>query len=130
MRLLSLVILIIGIAGITTGCNGEKPVDKTKAKEKPLHKTQAKLDAALAIGDPAQRDASLASVAESAAVAAEPDIVKQALKNIGDPARRDHSAEAAALKLMNTDQAAGAVGVANMIGDPSLRDRTLSKLAK
>ena len=126
MRLLPLVILVV--TGIATGCNGEKPADNPQAKE--THKSQAKLDAALAIGDPSERDRALVGVAESAAAAGEPDIVKRALKNIGDPSNRDRVAESAALKLMKTDKAAGAVEVANTIGDPSLRDRTLSKLAK
>ncbi len=69
-------------------------------------------------------------VAESAAAAADVDIVKKAVSKIGDPPTRDRTAAAAALKLTSTGKSAEAVEVAKMINDEPLRDGTLSRLTK
>jgi hypothetical protein len=120
MRSIVLVILAVGVSALGTGCSGDKAVPNY----------QAKLDAALAISDPTARDTALATVAEDAAAAAEPDIVKKAVSKISDPTKRDKTAESAASKLASKGMSAEAVEVARTINDPTLRDRTLSKLTK
>jgi hypothetical protein len=120
MRCVVLVSLVVGLSGLGTGCSGDKSTPNF----------QAKLDAALAISDATARDTSLATVAEDAAAAAEPDIVKNAVSKISDATKRDKTAEGAALKLANKGKSAEAVEVARTINDATLRDRTLSKLTK
>jgi hypothetical protein len=120
MRSIILVILAVGVSALGTGCSGDKAVPNY----------QAKLDAALAISDPTDRDTALATVAEDAAAAAEPDIVRKAVSETSVQKKRDKTAESAALMLASKGKSAEAVEVARMINDQTLRDRTLSKLTK
>jgi hypothetical protein len=120
MRCVVLGILVVGLSGLGTGCSRDKSAPNF----------QAKLDAALAISDATARDTALATVAEDAAAAAEPDIVKTAVSKISDATKKDKTADAAALKLASKGKSAEAVEVARMINDATLRDRTLSKLTK
>jgi hypothetical protein len=120
MRSLLLVILIVAVSGLGAGCGRDKPVGDL----------QGKLDAALAINDVPTRDTALANVADSAAAAADAEIVKKAVSKINDVPTKDKAAASAALKLGSAGKSTEAAEVAKMINDVPLRDRTLSKLTK
>jgi hypothetical protein len=91
---------------------------------------QAKLEAALAHSDAAQRDAALAKVAHDAAVAGAGDVARAAVGKISDSGTRDAAAQAAAFALLEAGMPAAAKEVANLIEDGSMREDVLALMAK
>ncbi len=113
--------IICGGLAALSGCQEKKPTDRAEAA--------ARVEAALQINDPSERDKALASACTDAAKAGAGEVVVKALPKIGDPTRRDQAAEDCALKLRDAGQAAAATNVAKQIGNPSKRDGVLKKLA-
>jgi hypothetical protein len=113
-------IICAGLAALS-GCQDKKPADRAEAA--------ARVEAALQINDPTQRDKALASACTDAAEAGASEVVVKGVRKIGDPTRRDQVAEDCALKLRDSGQTTAANDVAKLIGDPTKRDGVLRKLA-
>jgi hypothetical protein len=113
-------LLLLGAAVSVAGCIGGKPADTKDA--------QARIDAALAISSPTERDEALAKACPDAARAGAGEAVVKGVKGIGSPTLRDNVAEDCALKLKDAGQRDSAVEVAKLIGSPTKRDEVLKKL--
>ena len=104
-----------------SGCTGSKPADNKDL--------QARIDAAIEISSPTQRDESLAKLCPEAARAGAGDAVVKGVKEIKSPTLRDQVAEDCALKLRDAGQRDSGVEVAKMISSPTKFDEVLKKLA-
>jgi hypothetical protein len=89
----------------------------------------ARLEAALAIRNPFERDEALAGPASDAAAAGQGGVVKGCLAAISNPFARDDAAGRCALRLARAGRGAEAVEVARSIRNPFERDALLKKMA-
>jgi hypothetical protein len=118
-------LIVCAIATGLTGCGTGKTDPNPAALQ-----AQAQLEAALALGDAAQRDAALAKVAHQAAVAGAGDVARTAVGKISDSGTRDAAAQAAAFALLEAGMPAAAKEVANLIEDGPMREDVLALMAK
>jgi hypothetical protein len=114
-------LLLLSAALVVAGCTGGKPADTKDA--------QARVDAALQISSPTERDNALAKVCPEAARAGAGEAVVKGVKGIGSPTLQDQVAEDCALKLRDAGQRDAAVEVAKLISSPTKRDEVLKKMA-
>jgi len=89
-----------------------------------------RLDAASSINDMTEKSRALATVARSAALAGEVEIVKQAIEQTSDFTQQSRTAHDAALLLAQGGWKKPAIEIAKNIDDYSTRNRTLSELAQ
>jgi hypothetical protein len=89
----------------------------------------SRVDAALQISHPTQKDEALASACRGAAKAGAGEAVLKGVKGIGHPTKRDEVAEDCAYRLRDAGQGAAANEVAKLIGHPTKRDEVLKRLA-
>ena len=117
-RGLAVVCAVIAGAG---GCGDNKPANAQEGT--------SRVEAALKISSPTQRDDALASACPAAAKAGATDAVLKGLLGVGSPSKRDEVAEDCAYKLRDAGNGAAANEVAKLIGNPTKRDEVLKKLA-
>jgi hypothetical protein len=100
-------------------------------KSKPISAADAmaRVDAAIQINNPTDRDTALGTACRSAAEAGADDAVLKGVNKIGNPSTRDEVEEDCAIKLRDAGKRAAAGNVARLIGNPSDRDNVLKKLA-
>jgi hypothetical protein len=120
--------LVVGV----TNCPGAA-IAEIIPSESPAEVEQrlrGRLEAALAIHNPFERDDALAELAVGAAKAGHGGIVRTAIREIGNPFTQNDTASRCARLLANAGQSGIAVDVANMIANPFERDATLKHLAR
>jgi hypothetical protein len=88
----------------------------------------ARLEAALSISSPFERDDALAGLAAEAA-AGQGGVVKRCLAAISNPFTKDETARRCALRLARAGRGEEAVEVARSISNPFERDAVLKKMA-
>src|SRR5205807_4932891 len=99
----------------------KKPANAADAK--------ARVDAAIQIGNPGERDEALATACRDAAGVGAGEAVKYGTLKIGNPGTRDEVMVDCAIKLRDAGQGSAATDVAKMIGNPGTRDDVLKKLS-
>lgn len=120
MRIASLIVLVCAGLMVFQGCD-KKPANNSEA--------MARVNAAVQIGNPSDRDDALASACRGAAKIGALDAVLRGLPKIGNPSTRDEVASDCASALRDCGQRQGATEVAKSIGNPSQRDSVLKNLA-
>jgi hypothetical protein len=90
----------------------------------------SKLEAALAINSPIQKDEALRAVAQSASEGSDGPTALAAVAAMLNPQARDDVAAAAAMTLAKAGKGSDANGMANLIQNPIKRDETLLELSK
>lgn len=120
MRVAYVVVLVCAGLIVLQGCD-KKPANNAEAL--------ARVNAAVQIGNPSERDDALASACRGAAKIGALDAVLRGLPNIGNPSLRDEVASDCASALRDCGQRQGATEVAKVIGNPSQRDSVLKNLA-
>jgi len=105
---------------IAQGCD-QKPANSSEA--------MARVDAAVRINNPTERDDALGPACRGAAKIGAVDAVKKGLAGIGNPTLRDEVASDSALALRDSGQRGAATEVTNFIGNPTQGDNILKRLA-
>jgi hypothetical protein len=147
MRSSATLALLLGVFLLTAGCasrlltDSAGPVDLGEAGGSPFQATPAepptdtqaryaaRLEAALAISNPFERDDALASLATDAAAVGQVRVVKRCLAALSNPFCKDATASCCALRLGQAKQGSAAVAVARTISNPFERDAVLRKMA-
>lgn len=119
MRTVCAMMVLCGMI-VFAGCD-QKPANSSEA--------MGRVDAAIRINNPTERDDALGPACRGAAKIGAVDAVKKGLAGIGNPTVRDEVASDSALSLRDSGQSGAATEVTNFIGNPTQRDNTLKKLA-
>jgi hypothetical protein len=121
MRIACHAAIICAVLATIGGCQNKKPANAQEA--------MSRVDAALQIDSPTQKDEALALASRDAAKAGAGEAVLKGVQGIGSPTKRDEVAEDCAYKLRDAGQGSTANEVAKLIGSPTKRDVVLKKLA-
>jgi hypothetical protein len=127
---LAIAVWLPGCGGRTDSGNSAADPNKDRGEKTTNDPYAARLDAALAIGIPSDRNDALKTVALDAAEAGKADIVKKAIAGIGFLDMKAEVTGECALKLADAGKHQEAVDVAKMIGVLSDRADVLKKLAE
>jgi hypothetical protein len=123
LSLLGLATALVGLGCGNSGGTGSRAENSEGS-------LASRFKAAKAITVQHERDTALAKLAEDAAVAGEPELVKKSVLEITAMPDRDAAAAASAVKLARAKREDAAVEVARLITDQAQRDTVLGAIAR
>lgn len=120
--------LVVGLTNYPVAAFPEITTSESPAEVE--QRLRCRLEAALAIHNPFERNDALAELAVASAKAGYGGIVRTAIREINNPFTQNETAARCARLLAKVGQGGMAVEVANLIGNPFERDATLRQLAR